>query len=183
VTSYSVGNVIPGVDPLSSPGTMETVSLSPQPSPLSSPSLSLSPLPSGPSLPQSSPSSSSRGRDHKRARSGGSRQQISTAAAGPDHISFAAFKSLPVDYTKERAGSEAVGYGALPSGFVRRGKTCQENIGEMCEVLLSACAQAGLDPGNLIVERDIVSVAEAERTTPVFAKAEYAIKRLLWLGS
>jgi len=172
MTSYTVGNVISGEDPLSSHGAMESSpSQSPSGSPLLTPSAALLPG----SSPSSSPQQTERRRNSRRSKQLGSR-----VGASSNSELFAAFKSLPVDYTKEGVESEVGGY---PSGFGRRGKTCEESVGEMCAVLVRACRQAGVNPQNLLIERDIVSVTEAERTTPVFAKAEYAIKRLLWLGS
>ncbi|PPQ63259.1 hypothetical protein CVT24_006784 [Panaeolus cyanescens] len=36
---------------------------------------------------------------------------------------------------------------------------------------------------NFVKEEDVVSLAEAQRMTSVYAKMEYGVKRLLWLGS
>lgn len=84
------------------------------------------------------------------------------SSAGQD-ITFAAFKSLPVEYTKERESSEAGESTISSSGFTSRrhgigggGRTCQELVDEMCSVLLVACSDAGVDVRNLMSEKDIV---------------------------
>lgn len=101
----------------------------------------------------------------------------------PPETSFAAFKVLPVDPARIQRSSSA--YSEVSDEMMGAG-TCRE-AGEMIVgTLTRACEDAGSAPGGrnegFVVDKDIVSLGEAERMTSVYAKMEYGVKRLLWLG-
>lgn len=83
--------------------------------------------------------------------------------------------------------------------------TCREAVDLVVARIQSACDDVGGGQGAFITEEDVVrcviggvwyyrmgadlhlsflffSVAEAQRLTTVYAKMEYGVKRLLWLG-
>lgn len=80
--------------------------------------------------------------------------------------------------------------------------TCREAVDLVVERIQSACDDVGGGQGAFITEEDVVryvvwrldtqgadsiffkqkSLAEAQRITSVYAKMEYGVKRLLWLG-
>ncbi|KAF9227842.1 hypothetical protein BS17DRAFT_800025 [Gyrodon lividus] len=110
----------------------------------------------------------------------------STASANPAQsgdTSFAAFKVLPVDPARVRNGS-TIGY-AEPADDLTGATTCKEVVDLITDAIKRACRDMGsVVNDNFIFEEDIVSisVSEAERMTSIYAKMEYGVKRLLWLG-
>jgi len=59
---------------------------------------------------------------------------------------------------------------------------CREVVDRIVESIQRACAESGGGQGNFITNEDVVSLAEAQKTTSMYAKMEYGVKRLLWLG-
>jgi hypothetical protein len=81
-------------------------------------------------------------------------------AAGRD-AAYVAFKALPVDHTlqeREEDGSAFTQPRRSEFGRVDRtvGKTCQEVVDDICEQLVEACDNAGLEGAHLLVEKDVV---------------------------
>ncbi|KAI0723971.1 SacI homology domain-containing protein [Cerioporus squamosus] len=93
-------------------------------------------------------------------------------AAGQDTI-FAAFKALPVDPARSRR----------ENGSFIHAKNCKHAVDMIVDAIRQACKDMGNDRQDFITEADVVSLAEAQRMTSVYAKMEYGVKRLLWLGS
>lgn len=81
--------------------------------------------------------------------------------------------------------------------------TCREAVDLVVERIWRACDDVGGGQGAFVTEEDVVrcvigwiwrvwmgadlhfsfsSVAEAQRITSMYAKMEYGVKRLLWLG-
>ncbi|KAF9246453.1 SacI homology domain-containing protein [Melanogaster broomeanus] len=95
--------------------------------------------------------------------------------------SFAAFKVLPVDPARVRSGS-TTGY-AEPADDLAGATTCKEVVDLIADAIKNACQDMGSATNdNFVFEEDIVSVSEAQRTTSIYTKMEYGVKRLLWLG-
>ncbi|KAI9510219.1 SacI homology domain-containing protein [Russula earlei] len=77
-------------------------------------------------------------------------------------------------------------------------ETCREAVDRMVDAIARACVDAhadadsgkgwgkgkggGDDVGPSVRDGDIVSLAEARKMTSMYAKMEYGVKRLLWLG-
>ncbi|KAF8275070.1 SacI homology domain-containing protein [Lactarius quietus] len=103
----------------------------------------------------------------------------SDAAASP--TSFAAFKALPIDPARtHRADGSTFVEPAAPDEFAG---TCREAVDHMVDCIVRACIDAsGGDSAPVVRQEDIVSLAEAQRVTSMYAKMEYGVKRLLWLG-
>ncbi|GJE90764.1 SacI homology domain-containing protein [Phanerochaete sordida] len=153
VTSYSIGNNIDFASPPSSPGFVST----PQ-------------LPERPSSPR------------PRARRTNTLSTILSKAAAPvlsADTSFAAFKALPIDPARSRREN---GSFFEPADELTGVANCKEAVDVMVDTVARACAEAGSAKGELITQEDVVSLAEAQRNTSVYAKMEYGVKRLLWLG-
>ncbi|KAH9484391.1 Phosphatidylinositide phosphatase SAC2 [Psilocybe cubensis] len=111
---------------------------------------------------------------------------FSTAGASGT-VNFGAFKVLPIDPGRVRRhssyGSEASDGGGGMSDEMRGAATCREAVDLIVERIERACGDVGGAQGkNFIVLEDVVSLAEAQRMTSVYAKMEYGVKRLLWLG-
>ncbi|KAI0032266.1 SacI homology domain-containing protein [Vararia minispora EC-137] len=93
---------------------------------------------------------------------------------------FASFKALPVDSARARRGEAADECAGAAN--------CKEAVAYMVDAIRNACADIGGAHGldgeeaSFVKEADIVGLAEAQRMTSVYAKMEYGLKRLLWLG-
>lgn len=83
--------------------------------------------------------------------------------------------------------------------------TCKEAVELIVDAIQTACEDIGNmhDQGQFVVDKDVVGcvislllvialpsltvlghrLLEAERTTTMYAKMEYGVKRLLWLGA
>lgn len=110
--------------------------------------------------------------------------------------SFAAFKALPVGSTHVRSGSRYT----EPADDLAGATSCKEAVDLIVGAVKRACEDVGSASGDgFIAEGDIVryalsyhyrvsgstpgiSVSEAQRTTSIYARMEYGVKRLLWLG-
>ncbi|KAI0647334.1 SacI homology domain-containing protein [Trametes meyenii] len=107
---------------------------------------------------------------------------LSNAAApvaGQETI-FAAFKALPIDPARAR---RETGSFIQATDELANAKNCKEAVDMIVDAVRQACKDIGNDPREFIAEADVVSLAEAQRMTSVYAKMEYGVKRLLWLGS
>ncbi|KAF8447889.1 SacI homology domain-containing protein [Boletus edulis BED1] len=99
--------------------------------------------------------------------------------AGSKDTSCAAFKALPMGSTHVRNASRY----AEPADDLASATSCKEAVDIIVGAIQRACEDIGSASGkHFIVEEDIVSVSEAQRTTSIYAKMEYGVKRLLWLG-
>ncbi|KAH9857173.1 SacI homology domain-containing protein [Lenzites betulinus] len=109
--------------------------------------------------------------------------RILSNAAAPvagQETAFAAFKALPVDPARAR---RETGSFIQTTDELANAKSCKEAVDMIVDAIRQACADIGNDHREFIVESDVVSLAEAQRMTSVYAKMEYGVKRLLWLGS
>ncbi|OSD08576.1 hypothetical protein PYCCODRAFT_1429632 [Trametes coccinea BRFM310] len=99
--------------------------------------------------------------------------------AGQDTV-FAAFKALPIDPARARRES---GSFIQATDELANAKNCKEAVDMIVDAIHQACKDIGNDHAAFVTEGDVVSLAEAQRMTSVYAKMEYGVKRLLWLGS
>ncbi|KAJ7510013.1 SacI homology domain-containing protein [Mycena galericulata] len=108
------------------------------------------------------------------------------APVGAAQTSFAAFKVLPIDPARTRRASSMGGGGAYVDSAeeLSGAGNCREAVDLMVDSIRRACDDLGNDGGRagLVVEEDVVGLAEAQRMTSMYAKMEYGVKRLLWLG-
>ncbi|WWC98268.1 hypothetical protein V866_005159 [Kwoniella sp. B9012] len=81
---------------------------------------------------------------------------VKHALIDPDVTEFYAFKAIP--------------------GHTSDEGTCQESVNNAVKQIAEVCKDE-----ELIVEKDIVSLAEAESATSILDKMDYAFKRFLWL--
>ncbi|KJA26998.1 hypothetical protein HYPSUDRAFT_131584 [Hypholoma sublateritium FD-334 SS-4] len=110
-----------------------------------------------------------------------SESSFNTAGAGQQN--FAAFKVLPIDPARGRRMSSATS--ALysdTSDEMHGAESCKEAVDLVVERIQNACEDVGGGQGEFVVNEDVVSLREAQRVTSVYAKMEYGVKRLLWLG-
>ncbi|KAJ7709765.1 SacI homology domain-containing protein [Mycena rosella] len=123
--------------------------------------------------------------------------------------SFAAFKVLPIDPARTRRASSMGGGGAYVDSAeeLSGAGSCREAVDLMVDSIRRACEEMGNDGrvgdsvAGLVTEEDVVGcvtmssrplmtptdmesfrLAEAQRMTSMYAKMEYGVKRLLWLG-
>ncbi|RDB21105.1 Phosphatidylinositide phosphatase SAC2 [Hypsizygus marmoreus] len=100
----------------------------------------------------------------------------------------AAFKVLPIDPARIRRGSsvgDAMGDGVEyieAADELSGAKNCREAVEMIVDSIRRACEDVGGAQGEFVADEDVVSLAEAQRMTSVYAKMEYGVKRLLWLG-
>ncbi|KAH8106812.1 SacI homology domain-containing protein [Cristinia sonorae] len=153
VTSYSIRNSLETPPP--SPGGGPPAS----PRTITSPRLSRAPSKKGTAL-----------------------SRILSNAATPilnDDVTFAAFKSLPIDPARSRREN---GSFVEPADELTGATSCKEAVDLMVEAIRRACADVGNTHPEFVKVEDVVSLAEAQRMTSVYSKMEYGVKRLLWLG-
>ncbi|KAF7440628.1 hypothetical protein PC9H_000974 [Pleurotus ostreatus] len=98
---------------------------------------------------------------------------------------FAAFKVLPIDHARIRQGSTLGSAYSEVADELTGASNCKEATNWIVETICQACEDIGSNPHGrrMVKEEDIVSLAEAQRMTSMYAKMEYGLKRLLWLGS
>lgn len=100
-----------------------------------------------------------------------------------DEPSFVAFKALPVDPTRIR---RITGSFDETANSLLLERDCKQAVEAVVEDIYQAVVQVKgleIEKGQIVSEGAIVSLEEAQRVTPITAKIEYGIKRLLWLGS
>ncbi|KAJ7109515.1 SacI homology domain-containing protein [Mycena epipterygia] len=105
--------------------------------------------------------------------------------SGAALTSFAAFKVLPIDPARTRRASSMGGTYAESSEELSGAGCCREAVDLIVDSIRRACEEMGNDGGSvagLVAEEDVVGLAEAQRMTSMYAKMEYGVKRLLWLG-
>lgn len=86
-------------------------------------------------------------------------------------------------------------YGTQSSEEVVGAANCQEAVDMVVDVIRRACVDVGGVAGSgsglggggylgqeFVVDEDVVGLADAQKMTSMFAKMEYGVKRLLWLG-
>ncbi|WWC72700.1 uncharacterized protein I206_106664 [Kwoniella pini CBS 10737] len=81
---------------------------------------------------------------------------VEHANINPDITEYYAFKAMP--------------------GHTGEDGTCEEMVNHVVEQIAEVCKK-----DNLLVHKDIVSLAEAESSTSILDKMDYAFKRFLWL--
>ncbi|WVO16924.1 hypothetical protein L204_104610 [Cryptococcus depauperatus] len=81
---------------------------------------------------------------------------VEHAAINPNMTEYFAFKALP--------------------GQTGVDESCQELVDQVVKQIVQACKK-----DDMVVEKDIVSLTEAESSTSLLAKMDYAFKRALWL--
>lgn len=114
-----------------------------------------------------------------------------------DASPFVAFKMLPIDPTRARRDT---GSFIEPADELSGAKNCKQATDLIVDTIRQACVDTERAPGDdFVAEEDIVryglrplwqalcllciySLADAQRMTSVYAKMEYGVKRLLWLG-
>ncbi|TDL25045.1 hypothetical protein BD410DRAFT_718891 [Rickenella mellea] len=110
-------------------------------------------------------------------------QMISGSRSVGDQLSsYVAFKSLPVDPMHMRRAKEGFEELSIGSDDLSRAETCKDAVNVIVDAIVRACADVGNSNPSIVTESEIVSLAEAQRMTTVYAKMEYGLKRLLWLG-
>ncbi|KAJ7271919.1 SacI homology domain-containing protein [Mycena haematopus] len=115
---------------------------------------------------------------------------LSVMGGGAETTSFAAFKVLPIDPARRRASSFGGTQAYVDSAEELNGAgSCREVVDLMVDSIRRACEEMGNDGrreegvAGLVAEEDVVGLAEAQRMTSMYAKMEYGVKRLLWLGN
>ncbi|KAJ7097797.1 SacI homology domain-containing protein [Mycena belliarum] len=104
--------------------------------------------------------------------------------------SSGAFKVLPIDPARTRRASSVGGGGAYVDSAeeLSGAGSCREAVDLMVDSIRRACEDIGNDGRGgengtgLVADEDVVGLAEAQRMTSMYAKMEYGVKRLLWLG-
>ncbi|PVG02589.1 hypothetical protein CPB86DRAFT_861460 [Serendipita vermifera] len=99
--------------------------------------------------------------------------QILSGTHTSSKVVSVAFKALPVDTTHKTQNMESPGVASTP----------REMVDKMVNVLIKLCDEFGVVDDQFVREQDIVSIAEAQRSTTLYARFEYNLKRMLWLGS
>jgi len=108
----------------------------------------------------------------------------STALPPSAERALAAFKVLPIDPTRRRTPSTGGDLmHAEAADELSGASSCREAVDLIVDSIRRACEDVGAVSGGFVTNEDVVSLAQAQRMTSVYAKMEYGVKRLLWLGS
>ncbi|GLB34696.1 putative inositol phosphatase [Lyophyllum shimeji] len=102
------------------------------------------------------------------------------ALAAGSQTTFAAFKVLPIDPARVRRGSSTgqnVEY-MEAADELSGASNCREAADLIVESIRRACEDIGGTHRDFVTNEDVVSLAEAQRMTTVYAKMEYGVKRL-----
>lgn len=114
---------------------------------------------------------------------------IEHAEVDPHSSEFFAFKALPREFIA-RKGDAASTHSdedeededdvALESS-----ETCRATVDRIARRISEQCVRAGAgggkNPNDLVSEKDVVSLADAESATSLISRMDYAVKRFLWL--
>ncbi|KAF7778523.1 hypothetical protein Agabi119p4_2868 [Agaricus bisporus var. burnettii] len=107
----------------------------------------------------------------------------SFAASGTSETTFAAFKVLPIEPARFRQGTGTTsGPYSETSEEIAGASSCREIVDRIVESIGHACENVGGGGDRFIIDEDVISVADAQKSTTMYAKMEYGVKRLLWLG-
>ncbi|KAF5373719.1 hypothetical protein D9758_000704 [Tetrapyrgos nigripes] len=101
-----------------------------------------------------------------------------------DDVSFAAFKILPIDPARVRRATSMGGGEEYTEGAdeLEGAQNCKEAVEMVVDSIRKACEDVGVAEAEFLKDEDVVGLAEAQRMTSMYAKMEYGVKRLLWLG-
>lgn len=106
-----------------------------------------------------------------------------TRASDSDGLDFFAFKALPREFVVSGEDDDDIGRG--------KDETCREVVDRLVARIREECVRAAGSIGgyvgghargdDFVVNADVVSLAEAQKVTSLMSRADYAIKRMLWL--
>ncbi|KAL0946732.1 hypothetical protein HGRIS_012911 [Hohenbuehelia grisea] len=105
-----------------------------------------------------------------------------TSLAASSDRAFAAFKVLPIDPARIRRGPSSGGLYAETADELTGAANCRDAADMIVESIRRACEDIGNTRPDFVSYEDVVSLADAQRMTSMYAKMEYGVKRLLWLG-
>ena len=71
-------------------------------------------------------------------------------------VTFAAFKALPIDSTRQQHASEEGDRVVELSDQLYEAKNCKEAVDAIVESIRQACCDVGIGRGQLITEEDVV---------------------------
>lgn len=111
-------------------------------------------------------------------------QHTTSISEEESSVTFAAFKVLPIDPTRMRASASGGSAFSMsePANDLVGAKDCQEAVDLIVGYIRTACREIGNARDDFVTTEDVVSLADAQKVTSVYAKMEYGVKRLLWLG-
>lgn len=99
------------------------------------------------------------------------------ADVDPDTSEFFAFKALPREFVAQPHPEEDEDEEfALESN-----ETCLATVDRIVKRIRDQCAKVHQVADEFVVDKDVVSVADAENATSLLARMDYAVKRFLWL--
>jgi len=148
-----------------------------------------------------SPSFGNRRRSSRSATLPGLSNVLASSSFNLGTQNFAAFKVLPIDPARTRRETSAISDQYVEiSDEMQGASSCREAVDLIVDRIYHACEDMGGGQGRFVTEEDVVrlvyvflcaynvdflfffSLEEARRMTSVYAKMEYGVKRLLWLG-
>lgn len=112
-----------------------------------------------------------------------------TRPEGTAGLDYFAFKALPKEFVT--SGSPQMDDEEDADNDRGKDESCREVVDRIVQRIKDECYRAAGSVGgyvggharseNFVVEADVVSLAEAQKSTSLVTRADYAIKRLLWL--
>lgn len=97
----------------------------------------------------------------------------------PDAAQFFAFKALPREFAPPPTTSDDDE--EYEDVVLEANETCRATVDRVTRRIKDACVRLGGDEEDFVVEKDVVSVSDAEYNTTLLARMDYAVRRFLWL--
>jgi len=107
-----------------------------------------------------------------------------------DTVEFFAFKALPREFVSRTRSDASSNHSDSDEEdeddfALESNETCRATVDRIARRISEQCVRAGGGDGalpqDLVVEKDVVSLRDAESATSLLARMDYAVKRFLWL--
>lgn len=99
------------------------------------------------------------------------------ADVDPDTSEFFAFKALPREFVAQPHPEDDED----EEFALEQNETCLATVDRIVKRIREQCAKVHKLPEDFVVDKDVVSVTDAENATSLLARMDYAVKRFLWL--
>ncbi|EJT48555.1 hypothetical protein A1Q1_02463 [Trichosporon asahii var. asahii CBS 2479] len=97
------------------------------------------------------------------------------ADVDPDTSEFFAFKALPREFVAQPHPEDDED----EEFTLEQNETCMATVDRIVKRIREQCAKVHKVPDDFVVDKDVVSVADAENATSLLARMDYAVKRFL----
>ncbi|KAL1412508.1 hypothetical protein Q8F55_000254 [Vanrija albida] len=115
--------------------------------------------------------------------------RVKIADVDPTKTEYFAFKALPREFIAKSKSTLAVSHDDEDDEdeediMLESNETCRATVERVVRRIKDQCVKAGGGGGggsDFVVDKDVVSLHDAESNTSLLARMDYAVKRFLWL--